>query len=159
MPELRRHLFLLLLVTGPALASVNDLDWMSGCWAADDSESGSIEYWTAPAGGTMFGISRTVVDGKTIAFEYLRIVTDEEDDIFLIASPSGQQTARFELSNMSQRQVVFVNPEHDFPQRIIYSLSAVDNLHGRIEGTQDGQPVSIDFPMSRISCDLDLAQQ
>lgn len=130
---------------------------MSGCWAADDAETGSMEYWTAPAGGTMFGISRTVVDGKTVAFEYLRIVTDEDDDIVLIASPSGQETARFELLSRSLQQVVFVNPDHDFPQRISYRLSGDNKLLGRIEGEQDGQSVNIDFPMSRIRCDLDSA--
>ncbi|MGI9204521.1 MAG: DUF6265 family protein [Woeseiaceae bacterium] len=155
MPEYRRHLILVLLVAQPVIASVNDLDWMSGCWAADNRETGSIEYWTPPAGGTMLGVSRTVADGKTIAFEYLRIETDDDDAIVLVASPSGQQTARFELMDMSLREVVFVNPNHDFPQRIIYRLIGDNKLHGRIEGTRNGQATSVDFPMSRISCDVD----
>ena len=134
------------------MADVNDLGWMSGCWAATGREAGSVEQWTMPAGGTMFGVSRTVVDGKTFAFEYLRIVTDEDGGVALISSPSGQKTARFEMVSLSRQEVVFENLEHDFPQRIIYRLNSDNNLDAHIEGTIDGQSKRVNFPMTRISC-------
>ena len=57
-----------------ARADVADLRWLAGCWSQDGREAGSVEQWTAPAGGTMLGMSRTVSGGKTVAFEHLRIV-------------------------------------------------------------------------------------
>lgn len=105
----------------------------------------------------MFGVSRTVVEGKTVAFEYMRIVTDEDGSVALISSPSGQETARFEMVSLSPKEVVFENREHDFPQRIIYSLKNDNNLDGRIEGTIDGRRKRVDFPMTRISCGDDQA--
>ena len=152
MPEKCRQLALVLLIAGPAMADVSDLGWMSGCWAATGREAGSVEQWTMPAGGTMFGVSRTVVEGKTVAFEYLRIVTDEEGGVALISSPSGQKTARFEVVKLSRQEVVFENREHDFPQRIIYSLTSDNNLDAYIEGTINGKWKRVDFPMTRISC-------
>lgn len=140
-------------VAGTAMADVNDRSWMSGCRAANGRGTGSIEYWTAPAGGTMSGVSRTVANDKTVAFEYLRIAADEKGNIALISSPPEQETLRFELLSLSPRDVVFENTEHDFPQRIIYSLDSDNNLQGRIEGSINGQARTVDFPITRIDCD------
>jgi len=135
-----------------AHADIPDLRWMAGCWSQDGQESGSVEQWTAPAGGTMLGMSRMVSGGKTVAFEFLRITEDEDGWIWLVASPSGQETARFKLVNMSANEVIFENPDHDFPQRIIYRLDSDGNLVGRIEGEVNGTARAADFPMTRTKC-------
>jgi len=135
-----------------AHADIADLRWMAGCWSQDGQESGSVEQWTAPAGGTMLGMSRMVSGGKTVAFEFLRITEDEDGWIWLVASPSGQETARFKLVNMSANEVIFENPDHDFPQRIIYRLDSDGNLVGRIEGEVNGTARAADFPMTRTKC-------
>jgi len=135
-----------------AHADIPDLRWMAGCWSQDGQESGSVEQWTAPAGGTMIGMSRMVGGGKTVAFEFLRITEDEDGWIWLVASPSGQETARFKLVNMSANEVIFENPDHDFPQRIIYRLDSDGNLVGRIEGEVNGTARAADFPMTRTKC-------
>lgn len=135
-----------------ARADIADLQWLAGCWSQDGREAGSVEQWTAPAGGTMLGMSRTVSGGKTVAFEYLRIVEEEGGWLVLIASPSGQETARFRMVSMSEYDVVFENTEHDFPQRIIYRLVASGKLLGRIEGIVDGAERDADFPMTRTNC-------
>ena len=135
-----------------AAANISDLTWLSGCWAYDDKDSGSGEYWMPPAGGTMFAISRSVRDGRTVAFEYLRITEDDEHSLTLFASPSGQLQAQFYLASLTDNEIVFENPDHDFPQRIIYQLRDSDRLVGRIEGQADGQAVAVDFPMTRMDC-------
>jgi len=136
-----------------ARADIPDLKWLAGCWSQDGREAGSVEQWTAPAGGTMLGMNRIVSGGKTVAFEFLRIIEEEDGWIGLIASPSGQETARFRMVNMGANEVVFENPEHDFPQRIIYRLIGTGKLLGRIEGVVDGEEQSADFPMTRMKCD------
>lgn len=57
-----------------------------------------------------------------------------------LASPKGRQPATpFKMIEMAANKVVFENPEHDFPQRIIYEREG-DTLTARIEGTQNGEP-------------------
>ena len=87
-----------------AAANISDLTWLSGCWAYDDKDSGSGEYWMPPAGGTMFAISRSVRDGRTVAFEYLRIAEDDEHSLTLFASPSGQLQAQFYLASLTVKR-------------------------------------------------------
>jgi len=135
-----------------AAADISSLTWLSGCWAYDDQDSGSGEYWMPPAGSTMLAVSRTVRDGRMVAFEYLRIVEDDEHSLTLFASPSGQLQAQFYLTSLKDTQIVFENLDHDFPQRIIYRLSDNDRLLGRIEGQTDGRTVAVDFPMTRMDC-------
>lgn len=150
---MRRFLTLLLLAGLPVVAAnVSQLSWLAGCWAYDGQETGSGEYWMSPAGGTMFAVSRNVRDGRTVGFEYLRIAETKEQSLVLFASPSGQSPAQFGLLSLTDAEVVFENPDHDFPQRIIYRLGDTDTLLGRIEGKSDGQDIAIDFPMTRTDC-------
>ena len=101
----------------------------------------------------MLGMSRTVADGETVFFEYLRII-EEDGWTGLIASPSGQETARFTLVDLGPREVTFENSAHDFPQRISYRLSDEGKLLGRIEGTVDGEPRIVEFPMTKTDCEV-----
>jgi Domain of unknown function (DUF6265) len=132
--------------------SVEGLNWMSGCWVRIDGEAGSGEHWMLPAGGSMLGMSRTVRDGKTVAFEFLRIAEDNDGSIVLTALPSGQQMASFAMLRQSGNEVVFENLQHDFPQRVIYRLTPERMLIGRIEGTINGDARSVDFPMKPAEC-------
>ena len=150
---MRLTAILILLVSLSAAADISRLGWMSGCWAYDDAEPGSGENWMPPVGGTMFAVSRTIRDSRTVAFEYLRIEDTGEGSLALFALPSGQSPARFDMVSLTDNEVVFENSEHDFPQRIIYRLTQDGRLIGRIEGQSNGQLKSIEFPMSRVNCD------
>ena len=105
-----------------------------------------------PAGGNMLGVSHTVAEGRTREFEFMRIMQDANGDIFFVANPSGQRDARFKLTTSTKTEARFENPNHDFPQRIIYRREG-DTLLGRIEGTSKGTEKSADFPLKRVSCD------
>ena len=135
-----------------APASIEDLAWLAGCWSSVGGEAGSGEQWTVPAGKTLLGVSRTVQDSKTVAYEFLQIRETEAGEIEYIAKPSGQSEATFLLVQLSESEVVFENLDHDFPQRIIYRLRAGGNLEARIEGKVKGMVRTVDFPMERVDC-------
>lgn len=130
------------------------LSWLSGCWAAEGGETGSVEHWLPPAGGTMLGLSRTVKKGKTVEHEFLQIRANAEGRLVYIALPFGQKEATFTLASTSEGAVTFENPQHDFPQRVSYRLLPGLRLVARIEGLRNGVLRGIDFPMKRAPCDL-----
>lgn len=134
-------------------SGISGLSWLSGCWAAIGGEAGSGEYWLMPAGGSMLGVNRTVRGNRTVAFEFLRIAETKDGSLVLTASPSGQAVTDFALSSRSQREVVFENGRHDFPQRVSYRLLPDEVLLGRIEGTTAAGERRIDFPMKRVDCE------
>jgi hypothetical protein len=155
--RLRIVIFLLALIAAvPAHADLAELSWLTGCWAMDGEEDGSVEQWTAPAGGSMLALNRTVRNGKTVAFEFIRVIVKDDGEIVLIASPSGQETAHFSLVSKNDHEVSFENEHHDFPQRIIYRRIDANVLLGRIEGVVNGEVRVVDFPMTKTSCDSTL---
>jgi hypothetical protein len=132
----------------PTLA---DLSWLAGCWEGGRPESKYEEQWMAPRGQTMMGMSRTVSQEKTVAFEFLRI-HQEADGIYYTSIPSGQAQASFKLVKHEAGHVVFENLEHDFPQRIIYRLEKDGGLMAMIQGKSKGAIKQVDFPMKRATC-------
>ena len=139
---------MMLLQTGVRL---DQLAWISGCWEGRGGNRISIEQWMKPAGGLMMGMSRTVVNDKVTEYEFLQI-RQQGADLFYVARPSGQSEASFKLIRGSSREAVFENPEHDFPQRIIYRLQPDGSLLARIEGKNNGSERGIDYPMTRATC-------
>jgi hypothetical protein len=137
---------------GASAAGVEQLSWLSGCWRSAGGERQTTEQWMKPGGDQMLGMSHTVAGAKTREFEFMRIVQEENGEIFFIAQPSRQNETRFKLTFIGDREARFEKSKHDFPQRVIYRRDG-DKLLGRIEGVSGGKERAIDFPMMRISCD------
>ena len=66
-----------------------------------------------PLGGTMLGMGRTVRAGKTAEYE-LVVIREQDGRLAYEAHPSGQPTATFLSTTVSETSVVFENAEHDF---------------------------------------------
>ena len=155
---MNRGFFLLIVlaaaISGAGQQKVSDLSWLSGCWEMKAESRGLhiTEQWMKPAGGMMIGAGRTIKNGKTVDFEYLRIV-EEADGVFYISKPTANKNeTKFKLTRASAGELLFENPAHDFPQRIVYKLNG-NRLNARIEGTTNGETRGIDFPYARVSCD------
>ena len=125
------------------------LAWMAGTWSGVIGSVTMEEHWMAPADGLMLGIHRDLRSGKPPFFEFLRIEA-KDDGLFYLASPRGREATPFKMLSVEGRKVVFENPEHDFPQRIVYWLEGEDTLHARIEGTNEGQPRSSEWAWKRV---------
>jgi hypothetical protein len=127
--------------TSAAARGVDDLAWLAGSWAGDSAGTRIEEHWMAPLGGQMVGMHRDVVGGRAVSFEFFRIASDSAGVAYL-SSPRGRPATRFGLAESGPRRVVFENPAHDFPQRILYWLDPRGRLHARIEGTMHGRAES-----------------
>jgi hypothetical protein len=123
---------------GPVgIDAVNALEWMAGTWTGvDDNGVEMEETWMPPKGGVLFGTHRDTANGKLVGFEELRIDTAGETATYW-ASPQGAPAVPFRIKELGPgRRVVFENPEHDFPQRILYWVTPDGLMHARIEGPE-----------------------
>jgi hypothetical protein len=127
---------------------IETIAWMAGSWSNLTDSTASEEIWMPPRGGTMVGMNRDTRPGRKPFFEFLRI-DEREDGVFYIASPRGAAPTEFRMIEANADSVVFANPEHDFPQRIIYRRIAPDTLGARVEGTVNGELVGSDWQWSR----------
>jgi uncharacterized protein DUF6265 len=115
-----------------ATAQLTDLGWLSGSWKLEANGKTVEEHWTAPAGGAMLGMSRTIKSGKMTEFEFLRI-EQRDGSLVYIAQPGGQPPTEFPLAEVTSNEVVFANLQHDFPQKIRYRRNADGSVTARIE--------------------------
>ena len=130
-----------------AKPSLDDLAWLAGSWTGENSGIHMEEHWTAPKGNSMVGMHRDTGKGRTLGFEFLRI-EQRDGRIVYLSMPNGRSPATaFPLKELSGTRVVFENPAHDFPQRIIYWKDGAD-LRAQIEGTMNGKPGSEEWKWS-----------
>jgi hypothetical protein len=155
---MRMHRLLLasfLLACASAPARTDDagalvaVDFLVGEWAATTPEGDVREAWGPPRGNAMLGTSHTVAGGQTVFFEYVRIEARASGVVYL-ASPLGRDPpTEFALVDAGTDRVVFENPKHDFPQRVVYERKG-NRLDARIEGTENGKPRTATWSYRRV---------
>ena len=120
--------FLALIVLGspqePELEPVTSEDapklaWIVGTWERTDGDKTTVEHWLPHAGTTMMGVSHTYDSKRTYFFEFMRIAT-HGGRIAYIVQPGGDSPVLFRAVKVTDVEAVFVNREHDHPQRIRY---------------------------------------
>jgi len=147
---------LILLAFGQAAAAadapslVDAFAWLEGDWVRQTSRGDeAVESWKLVSENTMEGIVSVTSDGSTRVSEHLRIES-MGDDVFYVARPGeNPYPTPFKLIEFDEIRFAFENPNHDFPQRIIYMRSGESDLHVRIEGPIDGETRSVDFKFKK----------
>ncbi len=130
-----------------APGGIGELAWLAGAWVGTRGASGATsieERWSPPLGGAMLGVSRTVSRGRMTAFEYLRII-ERDGGLVYVAQPNGGAKTEFVLTELGPTRAVFLNPRHDFPQRIVYERSAEGQLTASIGFAKGGKPQRFEF--------------
>jgi hypothetical protein len=141
------------LTAATAQTKLSQFAGMAGCWERrDDAKKLLItEQWMSPEGTSIIGMARTVKDGRTVDWEFMRI-EERADGFYFVAKPKANTAETdFKLIESVASKFIFENKAHDFPQRVIYTL-AEGKLIGRIEGTIQGKFKGTDFPMTRAKC-------
>lgn len=135
----------------PATVAIEKLGWLAGSWRMERAGRVVEEQWMAPAAGVMLGMSRTVAKGRVVEHEFIQIRIGPGGDLFFIAQPSGQKEATFQHTALTDNEVVFENPNHDFPQKITYTRKADGSLLATIEGPRaDGTIRRVEFAYQRV---------
>lgn len=130
----------------PGAEGLDAVAWLQGTWRMHEGDFVIEELWTAPGGGTMLGLNRTMRGGETLAFEFLRLEIEGEA-IDYVAHPNLRNPGtRFRLRDPDRAragEAVFENPEHDFPKQIAYRRADADTLAVSVTG--DGPPLAFEF--------------
>jgi hypothetical protein len=112
-------------------------DWINGHWLDCSNGREVSETWSG-GGGLWVGSGITRRAGAAPSFEWMRIGPGSQGGLSFFASPQGAAQTEFPLAERHGANLVFSNPSHDFPQRVLYSRTG-ETLTGAIEGTINGQ--------------------
>lgn len=128
--------------------NIDRLGWLAGRWSNEKPRLVMEEVWLPAVGNTMVGVSRVVKADSLVAHE-LVIIRQHGARFAYEAHPSGQATATFLSTTVTDSSVVFENLAHDFPQRIGYERIGADSLYAWIEGPVRGATKRNEFPYRR----------
>ena len=143
---------LLFVPAARAQHTLKDVAWMVGCWEQRTGERRRVERWYEPTGDGMRGTSRSFNGTAETAGERLRLALDSGTLVYA-AHPSSQSYTEFRARTVSSTELLFENPAHDFPQRIIYRPHGADSLLVQVEGDRDGRQPPIAFRFRKAPCD------
>lgn len=131
---------------------VSDLAFMAGCWRGVTASGTTIEeFYSGPSSNMIVGATRYVRDGRTVDFEFTRI--DQTDSgVVITPHPKGVRSVSFATKELAAGRIIWENPTHDFPQRILYTRVAGDTLVARIEGRTPRGGRALEWRMARAEC-------
>lgn len=113
---------------------------LNGTWSMETKRGTVYESWEAVNNTFLKGRSYKINGTDTMLLEEVSIIR-KDNDIFYIPVVQGQnneQPVTFRLVKVENETFTFDNPDHDFPQRVIYQLPKNDSMHARIEGMDKG---------------------
>ena len=132
--------------------NIQQADWLIGTWESVTSEGSSYEAWKKISHTEFRGQSYMLKGTDTVVFETIQLI-QEQSDLYYIPKVKDQnkgQAVKFKAKTISQTQLVFENPEHDFPQLIGYNKINSDSLVAEISGTTDGKNEKQTFALKRV---------
>ena len=100
--------------------------FLAGCWEEKRAEqSWTEECWTSERGGLMMGSGRNGKGDTVARWEWMRIERGADGALTFYASPKGARPVAFKATAADAHSATFVNPAHDFPQRVRYERTAI----------------------------------
>lgn len=138
--------------TPPALDAM--MDELIGEWNDVQGDGNTVfhEQWTRANDSLYTGLGFVMSGNDTVFIEHLRITTDDQGTRYSARIPSQNngEFVDFELVHVSTDSMVFVNPAHDFPQRISYAPRP-EGWMVVVSGIQQGKARTERFSFDRRS--------
>ncbi|MCO6146642.1 DUF6265 family protein [Flavobacterium sp. NRK1] len=126
-------------------------DWFIGNWQNTTAEPNFGEVWKK-ANDSVFKGKSFIIKDKQVNFNEFMTLIESKGKLTFIAAVPGQneeQEVSFEGTSLTSDSIVFENPDHDFPNKIVYNKIGEDSLVAVIYGMQKGKPASVKFAMKR----------
>ena len=139
--------------TEAAKGSVNQINWLAGCWQGTSSRDGATinEMWFAPRGGSAMGVGATYTDDKTSSSEAMRMY-DEGDSIKFWVRPAGRAEATMTLDNMGDKFVSFSAKANELTTRLRYERKSESEMLASLRFEQGATRRGADFVFNRVDC-------
>jgi hypothetical protein len=126
-------------------------NWLLGNWENKSDDGHLLENWKKVNDSLYDGESYFIKGKDTLHFEKIQM-KQKGEALFYIATVKGQNNDKpitFVRNDTIEKQLVFENPKHDFPQKIMYSQITKESIVIQISGIQQGKPSSERYSMKK----------
>jgi hypothetical protein len=132
-------------------AEIEKAAWLIGTWENNSPEGNLSETWKKQNDSVYNGQSYFIKKQDTLHSEQIRL---SQAGVELVYRPTvqGQNNNKpvdFKMTSSTDKQIVFENAGHDYPQKIVYNKITADSLVATISGMQQGKASSESYPMKK----------
>jgi len=123
-------------------SKITAADWLPGKWENKSTDGNLLETWTKLNDSVYEGQSFFIKGKDTLHFEKIQLV-QKGDNLLYISNIKGQHDDKpvtFIKNDTIEKQLVFENPNNDYPKKISYNPISKDGLIIEISGIQEGKP-------------------
>ena len=134
------------------LSLLNNADWLIGSWENNTPEGLLIEKWAPLNDSVLSGISYVTKGADTLFSETMKLKV-KGDKLLYIPTVKDQNNAMpviFTSTSITNNEMIFENPTHDYPQKIIYRQVTNDSLLAEISAVVNGKVKNELFPMKKM---------
>jgi hypothetical protein len=130
---------------------IKSTNWLLGKWETKTADGNLSESWKQLNDSTFQGESFFIKNKDTLHNESILLQQIGEDLIYsaTIKGQNEDKAVAFKMTSGTEKQLVFENSKHDFPQKITYTQIKKDSLVASISGVQLGKPSSEKFGMKK----------
>ncbi len=134
-------------------SEIQKANWFLGRWENNSAEGTLSESWKKLNDSTFYGESYFVIEKDTVFAETIHLEERNEKLLYIVTVPNQneERPVTFTLTKNSKTQLIFENPSHDFPNKIIYNQVGTDSLVAEISGMKNGKEKSEFFKMKRVN--------
>jgi hypothetical protein len=128
---------------------VPDFTSWEGTWKTSSGSSSFTETWTK-TNTQLWSGTGTWRENDSISYEEkLSLRYNGKDCVYSALAPdqNNEQSVDFMLSLFTDSTWVFVNPKHDFPNKIEYQLLSSRMMKVDVTGIEKGKPRSLSFSL------------
>jgi hypothetical protein len=130
---------------------IRQLDWLEGKWSGDIQGKPFEAIYSSPEGGVILSQSKELNENSPCFFEFEKFEAFD-DAVIMTPYPGGEKSVPFRLIDYKStvKKAHFRNPEHDFPNDIIYEMPEPDRLLFTVSGkSKSGQVISFQINLVR----------
>jgi hypothetical protein len=145
----------------PVKATVEQLAWVAGAWTGTLGQRTVEQHWSAPLGGSIIAMYRSITANKATLYELLAIEQEGDSVVLrikhfapgpgLVGQEAKDESVNQTLVKLEDRLAVFEGGTPASPVRITFSSPDTATLNITVERQRNGAPVSTEFKYKRIT--------
>ncbi|MFC5270518.1 DUF6265 family protein [Adhaeribacter terreus] len=134
----------------PQNPDIDKASWLAGTW--QNKSEKMFETWKKVSDTEFAGKSYMLRKNDTLVFETIRLIQKLEGLAYIpkVRNQNKNQPVEFLQKKVTETELVFENPKHDFPQVIAYKLINPDSLVAEISASKNGKVRKQTFAMKRL---------
>nr|WP_294775262.1 DUF6265 family protein [uncultured Flavobacterium sp.] len=128
------------------------MNWLVGQWENKTPEGYLTETWVKDNDSTFSGKTYFIINEKDTVHSESIILTQVNEELIyrpIVKGQNNDEAVDFKLTSDAENSFSFENPNHDYPQKIVYRKVNDKALVATISGKQQGKDSSESYPMNK----------